>query len=53
MEAEDEWNKNLSAHKLLDKKVPCKQNGRSGKIGVFRVSKTNIPPSITHKGYGV
>lgn len=31
MEAEEEWNKDLSAHKLLDKKVLCKQNGRIGK----------------------
>lgn len=30
MEAEEEWNKDLSAHKLLDKKVLCKQNGRIG-----------------------
>lgn len=32
MEAEEEWNKDLSAHKLLDKKVLCKQNGRIGKF---------------------
>ena len=31
MEAEEDWNKDLSAHKLLDKKVLCKQNGRTGK----------------------
>ncbi|KAF1386356.1 hypothetical protein PFLUV_G00093930 [Perca fluviatilis] len=34
MEAEEEeWNKELSAHKLLDKKVLCKQNGG---IGIVR-----------------
>lgn len=35
MEAEEEWNKDLSAHKLLDKKVLCKQYGRIGKTGVI------------------
>ena len=35
MEAEEEeWNKELSAHKLLDKKVLCKQNGGIGKTSV-------------------
>lgn len=43
MEAEEEWNKNLSAHKLLDKKVLCKQNGRTGKTGVFHVFKQTSP----------
>lgn len=35
MEAEEEWNKDLSAHKLLDKKVLCKHNGRIGKTVCF------------------
>lgn len=35
MEAEEEWNKDLSAHKVLDKKVLCKQNGRIGETVVF------------------
>lgn len=33
MEAEEERKKNASAHKLLDQK----QNGRTGKTGVFHV----------------
>lgn len=33
MEAEEEWNKDPSAHRLLEKKVPCKHNGR---IGIVR-----------------
>lgn len=37
MEAEEEWNKDLSAHKQLDKKVFCKQNGRIGETNVFHV----------------
>ena len=35
MEAEEEWDKDLSAHKLLDKKVLRKQNGGIGKAGVI------------------
>lgn len=35
MESEDEWNKDVSAHKLLDQKVLCKQNGRIGKTDAF------------------
>lgn len=34
MEAEED----LSAHKLLNQKVLCKQNGRTGKPGVLRAS---------------
>lgn len=34
MEAEEEWNKDPSAHKLPDKKVLCRQNGRIGKTAV-------------------
>lgn len=34
MEAEED----LSAHKLLNRKVLCKQNGRTGEPGVLRAS---------------
>lgn len=30
MEAEEEWTKDLRAHKPLDNKVVCKHNGRTG-----------------------
>lgn len=32
MEAEEDWNKDLSAQRLLDKKVFCKQHGRIGEL---------------------
>lgn len=42
MDPEEEWNKDLSAHKLLDKKVICKQDGRSGKAIKLTPSSTRM-----------
>lgn len=45
MEAEEVWKKNPSSHKLLDKKVPCRQNGRIGKTAVLKQASFNQSPS--------
>lgn len=45
MEAEEEWNKNRSAPTLLDKKVPCKQNGRTGKTDDSHAFNPTLPQS--------
>ena len=37
METVEKLNKDLVSHKLLDKKVLSKQNGRTGKICVVRL----------------
>lgn len=58
METEEEWNKDFSAQKILDKKVLCKQNGSLGKIksiGISRVyqKKTIVFSSFFLSGYAL
>lgn len=49
MDAEGDWNKDLSAHKLLDQKVLCRQDGdgRSGECGSPEDHNPFEPTSLT------